>query len=195
MQPILKPRKGTRPLQGPAPDPAPRRALPGPPEASSQRRRQRGTHGAVVRLRLRSVNWPIQARPAYVDVTGLGEGFQQLQQRPRIQIVVVIYVAEPSQPTGQEGIKFSGHLAGKGRVAVFRRAVGDHKVGPQSLLEAFIQAVSEDERLGMRKESGQGSVKESPGSAHRQVQVDTHISDLCPPSVIEIHSCHSHTLL
>ena len=65
----------------------------------------------------------------------------------------------------------------------------------QSLLEAFIQAVSEDERLGMRKESGQGSVKESPGSAHRQVQVDTHISDLCPPSVIEIHSCHSHTLL
>ena len=96
MQPILKPRKGTRPLQGPAPDPAPRRALPRPPEASSQRRRQRGTHGAVVRLRLRSVNWPIQARPAYVDVTGLGEGFQQLQQRPRIQIVVVIYVAEPS---------------------------------------------------------------------------------------------------
>lgn len=34
------------------------------------------------------------------------------------------------QPTGQEGIKFSGHLAGQGRVAVFRRAVGDHKVGP-----------------------------------------------------------------
>ena len=104
-------------------------------------------HSAVVRLRLRSVNWPIQARPAYVDVIGLGEGFQQLQQRPRIQIIVVIYVAEPSQPTCQESIKFSGHLAGQGRVAVFRRAVGDHKLGPQSLLEAFIQSVSEDERL------------------------------------------------
>lgn len=108
MLPILKPRKGTRPLQGPAPDPAPRRALPltkSPtrlralprhPGASSQRRRQRGTHCAIVRLRLRSVNWPIQARPAYIDVTGLGEGFQQLQQRPRVQIVVVIHMAEPS---------------------------------------------------------------------------------------------------
>lgn len=109
---------------------------------------------AVVRLRLRSVNWPIQARPAYIDVAGLGEGFQQLQQRPRVQIVVIVHMAEPSQPTGQEGIKFSSHLAGQGRVAVLRRAVGDHKVGPQSLLEAFIRAVSEDERLGMRKEAG-----------------------------------------
>lgn len=49
-----------------------------------------------MRLRLRSVNWPIQARPAYIDVAGLGEGFQQLQQRPRIQIVVIIHMAEPS---------------------------------------------------------------------------------------------------
>ena len=34
------------------------------------------------------------------------------------------------QPTGQEGIKLSSHLAGQGWVAVLRRAVGDHEVGP-----------------------------------------------------------------
>lgn len=93
-QKIHPPPAGPRPFRTP-PRLRPRRALPRHPAASSQRR-QRGTHCAVVRLRLRSVNWPIQARPAYIDVAGLGEGFQQLQQRPRVQIVVIVHMAEPS---------------------------------------------------------------------------------------------------
>ena len=51
------------------------------------------------------------------------------------------------QPTGQEGIKLSSYLSRQGWMAVLHRAVGEHKVVPQSLLEAFIQAVSEDKCL------------------------------------------------
>ena len=39
-------------------------------------------------------------------------------------------MAESSQLTGQEGIKFSGHLAGQGRVAVLCRAVGPTRWDP-----------------------------------------------------------------
>lgn len=34
------------------------------------------------------------------------------------------------QPTGQEGIKLSSHLARQGGVAVLCRTVGDHEVWP-----------------------------------------------------------------
>lgn len=46
------------------------------------------------------------------------------------------------QPTGQEGIKFSGHLAGQGRVAVLGGAVGDHKVGPWRRTDKSAQLLS-----------------------------------------------------
>lgn len=62
---------------------------------------QGGTDRAIVGLRLGSADGPVQAGAADVDVKGLGQGSQQRQQRLRVDIVVVIHVAEP--PVGTEG--------------------------------------------------------------------------------------------
>lgn len=104
MRPNLEPRQPTQILHNPTPNMAPPQTWPGPgwpwPVANAPRS-QGGTDRAVVGPRLRSVDRPVQAGPADVDIEGLGEGFQQLQQRPWVHIVVVIHMAEP--PVGMEG--------------------------------------------------------------------------------------------
>lgn len=87
-----------------------------------------------------------------------------LRQRSRLppKTKVKTKVDSP-QPTGQEGIKFSSHLAGQGRVAVLRRAVGDHKVGPwrskdksAQLFPTALHSVRSRARQGLRE----------PGAVH-----------------------------
>lgn len=75
----------------------------------------------------------------------------------------------------------------------------------QSLLEAFIRAVSKDECLGKKKRSqdwarpralwGVSPLPTTAKPRRTPVQVDTHIADLGPPSVTDKNPSHSHTLL
>lgn len=84
-----------------------------------------------------------------VETTLRGIGSQKLQQGTKVQVVVVIHMAEPALSTGQERVKFRSHLAGERLVAMLVRAVGNHKPGTQLLPEVFVLLISEEISLAL----------------------------------------------
>lgn len=108
----------------------------------------------VVWQRFGGPDGSVQAGFAQVNIPRLRVGGQELQEHPRVQVVVIIQVAEPAgadrktqevcskegafcsqgspqgspaspQAAGQEGVELRSHLAGQGQVAVLGRAVGE----------------------------------------------------------------------